>query len=360
MKQTCIMILGMHRSGTSALAGTLSLLDVYVGSDLMKADSLNEKGYFENNFLYKENEKILSLMKSSWDDLFINDEKIKIVENNFDLKDTIKNEFNYANYFIIKDPRLVYVFPLYEKVFKTLDIDLKVVIPIRDPLEVALSLKKRNHFSLEKGMLLWAYYVLLAEKYSRTCNRIFLEYKKLLEDPLACLSRLQEELSITFPKNPEDFKEEVVGFLDPSLKHHTLSLHNCSTHVPAIIKKIFDAATHPEGDSQATFDALYQELFEYKKLFYNKDVENTHRSFFETQHAMDHAVNTLKEKQDAIEKLQNDLLVCNNELHVLNADLSAKDLLVKNLKNELHEMSHSNSWKMTRPLRKFVRFFKEE
>ena len=55
MKQTCILILGMHRSGTSALTGVLSLLDVYLGSELMPASEDNKKGYFENKNLYRIN-----------------------------------------------------------------------------------------------------------------------------------------------------------------------------------------------------------------------------------------------------------------------------------------------------------------
>ena len=51
MKQTCILILGMHRSGTSALSGTLSILDVYLGSKLIPALEQNAKGFFENTQL---------------------------------------------------------------------------------------------------------------------------------------------------------------------------------------------------------------------------------------------------------------------------------------------------------------------
>jgi len=44
MQQSCILILGMHRSGTSALAGTLALLDVEFGNDMMEPTQYNPKG----------------------------------------------------------------------------------------------------------------------------------------------------------------------------------------------------------------------------------------------------------------------------------------------------------------------------
>ena len=59
MKQTCILVLGMHRSGTSALTGLLSMLEVYLGNELMEGNFANTKGYFENNSLYKTNENLL-------------------------------------------------------------------------------------------------------------------------------------------------------------------------------------------------------------------------------------------------------------------------------------------------------------
>lgn len=76
MKQTCILLLGMHRSGTSALAGTLHQLGIYLGSDLMKPGQYNKKGYFENNLIFRFNEQLLHKVGSSWDDIFYSEYKI--------------------------------------------------------------------------------------------------------------------------------------------------------------------------------------------------------------------------------------------------------------------------------------------
>ena len=54
MKQTCILVLGMHRSGTSALTGVLQYLDIDLGSNLAGAAQDNKKGFFENeNSVFK-------------------------------------------------------------------------------------------------------------------------------------------------------------------------------------------------------------------------------------------------------------------------------------------------------------------
>ncbi|MBE9481821.1 MAG: sulfotransferase family protein, partial [Bacteroidetes bacterium] len=65
--QKCIFILGMHRSGTSAITGVLKILGVNLGSSLMPPLEDNPKGYFENLNVFKVNEEILGSINSSWD-----------------------------------------------------------------------------------------------------------------------------------------------------------------------------------------------------------------------------------------------------------------------------------------------------
>jgi len=191
MKQTCILVLGMHRSGTSALTGVLSLLDVYLGSELMPANFSNEKGYFENYVLFRENDRLLSQIDSSWDDIFYDKSKLDLIEETKNLKEIIQKEFKYSKIFAIKDPRLAFLFPIYKNVLEELNIDIKIILPYRNPIEVANSLQKRESMSLEKGMLLWAYHFLLAEKFSRGYKRVFVGFDDLMnniEDSIQGLS----------------------------------------------------------------------------------------------------------------------------------------------------------------------------
>ena len=57
MKKEIIIVLGMHRSGTSLIAGVLHEMGVNMGSNLMKADEYNPKGYFEDIEIYKFNSR---------------------------------------------------------------------------------------------------------------------------------------------------------------------------------------------------------------------------------------------------------------------------------------------------------------
>jgi hypothetical protein len=68
--EKCVLVLGMHRSGTSALTGILNILGADLGLNMMKAAEDNERGFFENRSIYNINEKILESLGSSWDSPF--------------------------------------------------------------------------------------------------------------------------------------------------------------------------------------------------------------------------------------------------------------------------------------------------
>lgn len=275
-KQTCILVLGMHRSGTSALTGTLSLLDVYLGTDLMFDEKSNKKGHFENNFIYEINEKLLSEINSSWDDVFYDENKLEDIKAVNELKTVINKEFQYAKLFAIKDPRLAFLFPVYKKVLEELGIDIKIILPFRNPLEVANSLNKRDDMPLEKGMLLWAYHFLLTEKFSRKNDRVFIEFDKLISDTFGTINEISEKLKLDLNKKYQEKKKEIDEFLEPGLKHHNISIENLSSNTPKIVREALRLKDKfNTADLTSEFDNLRNELFGYQKLFYNASIIKT-------------------------------------------------------------------------------------
>ena len=338
MKQTCILVLGMHRSGTSALTGLLSLLDVYLGSKLLRENFANEKGYFENNKFYEINEKLLAQINSSWDDVFYNEEKLDNIKEIDELKKAIKSEFEYAKTFAIKDPRLAFLFPVYEKVLHNLDINIKIILPYRNPIEVANSLNKRDGMPLEKGMLLWAYHFLLAEKFSRTYDRVFTEFDKLMLSNKETVDIISSKLSLDLEEKYIQNKKEIDEFLEPSLKHHNISMDNLSDNIPKIVKEILALKDYfNDTDLSKEFDALRVELFSYQKLFYNTSI-----------------VKSL----DAGEKAQQNLQTKEQELSQTQQNLQTKEQELSQTQQELANIYMSRSWKITKPFREIANFLR--
>ncbi|MFP3158724.1 MAG: hypothetical protein RXR65_03005 [Hydrogenobaculum sp.] len=227
MSKTCLMILGMHRSGTSALGGVLQVLGVSMGKKTIAPDENNPKGYFENeNIVFFNDTRLFPFLGTFWDRIELLDvEKIyqdipkKLVE---EAKQIIKEDYQDSDIFGIKDPRMCILFPFWKKILQDLNIEIKCILPYRNPFEVANSLKVRDNFYIEKGLLLWAKYVLYAEYYSRSYKRVFVGYDTLLNSTYQTIKKIEKSLDISFPIPVEKAENTIDGFLDKRLKHHNI------------------------------------------------------------------------------------------------------------------------------------------
>jgi hypothetical protein len=223
------------------------------------------------------NEGFLDVIGSRWDDIFFNEDKLKdLLRQDFSgLKNKIKKEFEDSNLFAIKDPRIAFLFPVYKRVLEELDIDIKVIIPFRNPLEVANSLNARDNISSEKGVLLWLYYFLLAEKFSREYERVFIGFNDLVSNSKGVVEMISERLCIDFNQKYADNAEQINSFIEPDLKHHNLAGEDLPEGTVAIVHDILSIQSgfnNNDDEIAAKFDSLRKEFFDYQKLFYNREV----------------------------------------------------------------------------------------
>lgn len=151
-KQTAVLILGMHRSGTSCLAGSLQQKGLFLG-EVFEWNPFNLKGNRENERIMKLNDSILSFNNGSWDSppKHISWDKALADERN-----VIVNEFlsSKSNTFGFKDPRSLFTFPFWADGLS----DIKMVGSFRNPLDVAKSLQSRNGWPILDGFKLWERY----------------------------------------------------------------------------------------------------------------------------------------------------------------------------------------------------------
>ena len=157
MKQGQILVVGMHRSGTSALTHLLSNMGANFGDlkDSIGANKENPKGFWERRDVRRLNDQILHALGCEWDTLthFNLDSLSSDVRASFlqGAKEITGNLSLAGTSFVIKDPRVCLLLPLW---LDALDNPLIVYIH-RSPFEIAKSLSARNDFDLEFGLTLW-------------------------------------------------------------------------------------------------------------------------------------------------------------------------------------------------------------
>jgi len=264
----------MHRSGTSALTGALECLGVALPSDLLPPMEDNPKGYFEGVQVLEINERILESLQSSYDDTRYT---IDIPEGTVaaflpEVKRFIEAEFQYSKFFALKDPRLCLTFPVWERALTELGISVKIIIPYRNPFEIARSLQKRNDFSVEKGILLWVKYFLHAEFYSRGQARLFVGFNQLLQKTQ---EKINELAVFTGVELVENSTKSLDNFLDKDLKHHNLGINNVDDNLPDFVKKLIELV---EKDclnqvDTAYFDLIRKEVISTYTFFHVYDVQ---------------------------------------------------------------------------------------
>jgi len=180
------MVLGTHRSGTSAYTRIFSLLGADLPKNLMPAHETNPTGHWESNDLMAIHDQLLASAGSSWDDwrAFNPDWFDSPAAGPFkqQILDVLRKDFAASRLFVIKDPRVCRFWPLWRDVLAEFGAKPAVVIPVRNPLEVAASLKRRNGFIPATSHLLWLRHVLDAESATRGVMRAITSYESLIED----------------------------------------------------------------------------------------------------------------------------------------------------------------------------------
>ena len=225
-RKISILVAGMHRSGTSALSRSLNLVGCDLPKTLMKPlPDDNETGFWESRPLSVLNDHLLRSTGSDWKDWrpFDSGWYASPTAGSFreQAQALLHQEFGDSRLFVLKDPRLCRLLPFWIEALETFGAEPRVVLPIRNPLDVAASLKQRDGIDASCGHLIWLRHVLEAEAGSRNLRRAYLRYETLLSEPQAVMDRLGRDLDVSWPKRAAvRAHAEIERFLSPELHHH--------------------------------------------------------------------------------------------------------------------------------------------
>jgi hypothetical protein len=256
------------------------LLGADIARDLIPANPDNIRGFWESAAVITINDDLLNAIGSKadpFDPLSLpvgwQDTK-QAVRAKYRLIDQVQSEFSRSRLFVVKDPRISRLLPLWLDVLQRLSIDVVVVIPFRNPLEVAASLAQRDGVSLPKALLLYLQSYFDVEFTSRGRRRVFVRYDSLLHDWRTFQNQLTERSDARLAPPSSITKAEIDKFLTVDLYNQRVSREELSSRadVPTIMLELYDnmckAADMEDDVSVLTeFDRLHTHCANADRLY---------------------------------------------------------------------------------------------
>jgi hypothetical protein len=226
-----IFIVGMHRSGTSALTRVLSLCGAALPAALMAPNSGNPTGYWEPADAMELNDRFLHARSSSWSDpglTFRNTPRdhagfaryVALIRDYLALiGDFLAHGVDPGGPVVIKEPRITALLPYWLAAAVDAGFAPKVIHIFRNPADVASSLAARDGMGFDRACALWQKYNLLGEHDARTLPRAFVAYEALIADWECTINRCAAEIGVGVRVDAAT-RCAVETFLLPKLQHH--------------------------------------------------------------------------------------------------------------------------------------------
>ncbi|KQB14164.1 hypothetical protein AP071_16145 [Rhodobacter capsulatus] len=267
----------MHRSGTSMLTRLLNIAGYALPGNLLGANEGNKTGHWEPQFLIDLNQSFLNRIGSDWSDWS---------EIDFDAipKDTLsgyqtalqswaRTELGGRSSLVLKEPRSCRLAPPMLAALADEGFETRILVPYRNPLEVAQSLEARDGIALRRGVLMWIRHVLDAERFSRGLPRSFVDYSDLMADWAAELLRISRDVRLDRLSRIDEIAEEADSFISDEHRHHagdtgTLAAIDYTAGMAlTIYRALADLCADPnKAEVMAAFDGLRAQLDEMERL----------------------------------------------------------------------------------------------
>ena len=256
----------------SPLAGMLNFAGIDLGDDLTPGHKDNPKGFFEHDEIWQIHDQLLRETGSSWNDirkLQPHWQQSPAADQARDrLGALLEQDFTSKPLWGIKDPRLSRLFGIWPELLDGLGAEARVILAVRHPMEVAVSLTQRDGLDPAHGLALWLRYTLDAERNTRGLKRAAQYYPNLIEDWRAELARLVAVLDLPLLEPTAQTSAAIDGFLDSGLRHHCAGADWADYPQPLAgwCAQVYDAMlTLPGAGALHTLDAI-REAFDSSEL----------------------------------------------------------------------------------------------
>ena len=220
-KPSQLIVLGMHRSGTSCITRLIDIMGAYCGSEdeLIQGSVDNDNGYWERLDINRICNTLLASVDADWwkiSEFSIENLSPYTIQWGRKEFEEVLRRLNRNSPWVIKEPRLCLFFSM----FRSCLVNPLCIQVYRNPVEVAKSLRERNGFGISFGLALWEYYNRQAISATEGLPRLFLSYNRLMADPTNVVRELHQsliDLGVVGLKAVESINWNMV--LEPKLYH---------------------------------------------------------------------------------------------------------------------------------------------
>lgn len=186
-----VLLVGMHRSGTSALARVLNLMGLHLGEEreLMPPKPDNPAGFWERADVHELHEELFATLGTAWHTVSEDDVGRLDAANRRRFEHRLRaivDGLDRHRPWLVKDPRLCLLLPLWRAVVP----DPVVVLIVRRPVQVAQSIATRNGFELPVGVGLWEEHTTASLRHTADLPRVLVTHHELMAQPKAVADRL--------------------------------------------------------------------------------------------------------------------------------------------------------------------------
>lgn len=220
-----VAVIGMHRSGTSAVARGLQALGVYLGSDFLGAQPENPTGYWEDKGIVELNERVLKALRLTWDETAPIDPRAFARWRIGSLRRAagrhLRRRFLPHPLWGFKDPRTIRLLPFWRRVLRERNVNDAYLLVIRNPASIAASLFARQAMDVETAARLWLVYMVPFLDELAPKPVVVVDYDLFMRDPRAQLERIARRLGL--PAREADVEHFIHEFLDATLRHTVFS-----------------------------------------------------------------------------------------------------------------------------------------
>lgn len=344
MKPRLIVVLGMHRSGTSLITRSLAAIGANFGNNLIPPQPDNDKGFWEDSDIIAFNDELLNscgmtwYSTEPWHTKKVNPKTLKSYQER--AINLLERKITTASILALKDPRISKLFEFWSSVFQRLNANILYVLAIRSPLSIAESLMNRDNIANYHAYILWADYNLAVLSHLGGKQFIRIEYEEMVNDSVTQVLKIADFTGLDIQE--EQLENFSCNYVERQLEHNRFSHNetNNNNDLPFLCKKIYSYLVSKELE-RALFNIDKHNRFvsECKNTFSNLIDCQSHNFYIE-----DYYRDLMSARDEAIQA-RNEAMQARNEAMQARAEAAQ-------FSSEINKIYSSRSWKFIRKLQK--------